>query len=59
MSESNLNKNKITQDFEHKIRLITQSNEDLDRKCHEYDTKLSYANQEIEHLQNVVKSKIE
>ena len=38
--------------------MLTQSNEEVERRCHEFDTKLSYANREIEHLQTVIKSKI-
>ena len=40
-----MTKTKIAQDYEQKIRMTTQSNEDLERRCHEYETKLSYAGQ--------------
>ena len=43
VNESNFHKTQMTQDFEQKMRMLTQNNEELDRKCHDYDTKLSYA----------------
>lgn len=35
-NESNLYRTKLSQDFEQKVRNLTQKNDELERKCHEF-----------------------
>ena len=49
----------MTQEFEQKLRMLTQGNDELERRCQEYESKLTYAGRENEHLNGVIKSKIE
>ena len=50
---------KIGHDYEQKLRGITQENEQLSRRLHQYDTKLNYANKQIQRLNSVIRSKVE